>query len=350
MKVGIHYEPLYNISKRLERYEQILKFNNIEVIYISSSNPDFFKIIKEFDAIIWYVGLADVSKQPYYNIVPVIENDLKIPCFPSSKSAWSFDSKIRQIHQMIANGCPMVESWVAYEKKEALRIANEIELPVVFKLSGGAGSSNVILVKNRKELIKYTKKLFNKGITLNHYNSTFENKGLMLGVTRNLSILKKKIFKNKNISYRFLIKNWILQKNYLFLQKFLPNNNFDTRITTIGNRAFAFRRFNRPNDFRSSGSGKIDYNVKDIDIRFVKKAFEISNYFGFETMAYDFLYDVKNEPVICEYSYGYNDEAVKRCTGYWDENFNFVEGNFWPQYFHMMDLLNLPNLIQPENL
>src|SRR6185503_17089802 len=45
---------------------------------------------------------------------------------------------------------------------------------------------------------------------------------------------------------------------YILLQEFLSNNKFDTRVTVIGNRAFAYRRFNRPNDFRASGSGNFD--------------------------------------------------------------------------------------------
>ena len=344
MKVGIHYEPLHNISKRLKRYEQILNFNNIEVVYISSSTPDFFKIIKDLDAIIWHVGLADASKQPYYNIVPVIENDLKIPCFPSSKPAWSFDSKIRQIHQMEANGFPIVKSWVVYEKKAALSLTDTMEFPLIFKLSSGAGSLNVIKVNSKKELANYINKMFNNGFTTNYLSKslgkTFKNSLLTKAV-----VIKNKILGRKN-DYRDLIKDWSKQSNYLLLQKFMVNNQFDTRVTTIGNRAFAFRRFNRQGDFRSSGSGLIDHDHNQIDIRCVKKAMEISKHFGFETMAYDFLFDEEKQPVICEYSYGYNDESMLKCNGYWDENLSFIEGNYWPQYFHLRDLLNMPNLKQ----
>ena len=152
MKVGIHVEPNYNFSIRYERYEKILKHNQIEVIRICSSQVDFMQTVKELDAIIWYVGLADVSKQPVYDILPVIEKQLKTPCFPSSNIIWSFDNKLKQVFQMNAANFPIIQSWICYEKKDAYKLANEIELPVVFKLAGGAGSSNVILIKKRKEL------------------------------------------------------------------------------------------------------------------------------------------------------------------------------------------------------
>ena len=51
---------------------------------------------------------------------------------------------------------------------------------------------------------------------------------------------------------------------------------YDTRVTVIGGRAFAFRRFNRDDDFRSSGSGKIDYNMEEIDKRMIKLALKVS--------------------------------------------------------------------------
>ena len=45
-------------------------------------------------------------------------------------------------------------------------------------------------------------------------------------------------------------------KDYVYFQKFLPNNKYDIRIVVIGDRAFGFIRYNRENDFRASGSGK----------------------------------------------------------------------------------------------
>ena len=35
-------------------------------------------------------------------------------------------------------------------------------------------------------------------------------------------------------------------------------------------------------------------------------------------------------------------------NGYWDENLNWHEGRYWPQYFELMDLLNMPELKLPD--
>ena len=40
------------------------------------------------------------------------------------------------------------------------------------------------------------------------------------------------------------------RRGYVYFQDFIPDNQFDTRVTVIGNRAFAFIRKVRPGDFR----------------------------------------------------------------------------------------------------
>ena len=44
---------------------------------------------------------------------------------------------------------------------------------------------------------------------------------------------------------RILNPYWQIDKNYIYFQEFIPGNEFDTRVTVIGDRAFAFRRMNR---------------------------------------------------------------------------------------------------------
>jgi hypothetical protein len=141
---------------------------------------------------------------------------------------------------------------------------------------------------------------------------------------------------------------WQRDKNYAYFQEFMPNNTYDTRVTVIGDRAFAFRRMTRPNDFRSSGSGILSYDIDKIDQRFIEIAFQISNKLGFQSMAYDFMYGPNGEARFCEISYDYLDTTVFNCPGYWDSKLDWHEGNFWPQLFHLSDALGIPDIKQPE--
>jgi hypothetical protein len=133
---------------------------------------------------------------------------------------------------------------------------------------------------------------------------------------------------------------WQLHKDYVLFQTFLPDNRFDTRVTVIGNRAFAFRRINRKGDFRASGSGNIDYDYERIDSRCVELAFKASEHFSFQAMAYDFLSGPEGAPVICEMSYTFVDRAVYDCPGYVTRHGSFVSGQHWPQDCVIEDLLN----------
>lgn len=68
----------------------------------------------------------------------------------------------------------------------------------------------------------------------------------------------------------------------------MPNNPNDIRITVIGNRAFGYIRYNRPEDFRASGSGNFDVTKENVPIEAVKIAHQLSKQMGFQSMAYDF--------------------------------------------------------------
>jgi glutathione synthase/RimK-type ligase-like ATP-grasp enzyme len=350
LNIGIHYSPLRQFQPRLVRYEKILEYNGLKSTRLCSSELDFWSQVKELDLFIYCWGQWDAERQNAKAILPIIEQELKIPCFPNQRTCWIFDDKIREYYLMAAHGFPMTKSWIFWEKDGTLRWAEDIDLPVVFKLSGGAGSKNVVLIKTRVHLKKIINVMFEKGIPDSAIQTADSlAPGYYMRIKRSLAMIKRRILKQQ-IPHRISSPNWLIHKNYVLFQEYLPGNNFDTRVTVIGNRAFAFRRFNRDGDFRSSGSGKIDYAVDEIDMNFVRKAFEISLACGFQSMAYDFLYGSNGQITFCEMSYAYIDKAIFNCSGYWDDNLNWHEGHFWPQYFHLVDGLNMPDLKQPENL
>jgi len=343
--VGIHKDQYGKFCPFLQKYEKILDYNNIEHIRLDASELDFWEKVRQLDLFIFRWKHIDDHHQLAKTIIPIIEKNMHIKCFPNMDTCWHYDDKIRQYYLLKHYGFPIIDSWVFWDKDKALQWIKTADLPIVFKLKGGAGSSNVILVKSKKQAIYLINRMFGKGI--------------ISGAVPDKSSIKYKSVK-KYIRYRGskikilrqlrgmeLDPHWQRNKNYVLFQKYLPNNEYDTRVTVIGNSALAFRRFNRDNDFRSSGSGKINYELKKIDIQFIKLAFEISNKMRFQSMAYDFLYDENKKPLFCEISYTYQDLAVYNCPGYWDSNLNWHEGHYWPQYFQLMDLLNMPEFKQP---
>lgn len=45
-------------------------------------------------------------------------------------------------------------------------------------------------------------------------------------------------------------------------------------------------------------------------------------------VAYDFVFDEQNNPLIVEINYGFAHQAYFPCPGYWDDEMNWHEGSF----------------------
>ncbi len=343
MRVGIQKDYYNQECDFLLKYFEILKANNIECVWMDINEGSFWNEVKKLDLFIYRWRHFDNDKNIALTIMPIIENDLGIKVFPDQNTSWHFDDKIKQYFLLSSHGYPFTECWVFWNKEKALDWAENAVYPMIFKLKGGAGSSNVVKVENLSSAKNLIKTMFGSGIMsgLLPIKSSTRNKDLNLDkYFRSIARKTINLFKGKETS-----PFWQIDKNYVLFQKFLPGNKFDTRITIIGNRAFGFRRMTRKDDFRASGSGNIDHDKSKIDLECVKIAFEISNKLKFQSMAYDFLYNENGDTEICEISYTFQDRAVYNCDGYWDQDLEWHDGHFWPQYCHLSDALNNNNLV-----
>lgn len=343
MLVGIHVHRRKQIAAFSQKFIDILKVNKIPYVILDVNDSNFWEQIPNLTHFIYQWGGSTDQYNLAHTIMPVIENEYKVKCFPDARTYWHHDNKIREFYLMAAHKLPMIKSWIFWEKEPALDWVKQAEYPLIFKLANGAGSQDVVKVTSAQAAIKIVKGMFGRGYYPGY------GPGFVDFTNKNFKI-KNEFNRYTHIMYRILhgydwSYNWRKEKNYVYFQEYLEGNEFDTRITVIGNRAFAFRRFNRKNDYRSSGSGIIDYNQNEIDKTHIKNAFHISKTLGFQSMAYDFLYN-KGQSQFCEYAYCYADWAIHNCPGYWDEDLVWHPGNFWPQYFILSDLLNSKDFLQ----
>ena len=342
MLVGICKNSHDGLDKDTQVYETILNYNGIDSVRLDPNEREFWERARELDLFIYHWVPVDDHHQIAHSIIPVVEKGLGVKCLPDTATCWHYDDKIRQYYLLRAHGLPITESYVFYDEGEALKWIEKARLPVVFKLKAGAGSENVMLVRTRRQGQRIIRRMFGRGIV-----PTSNGCGDVYGWVKK-GYLNLRHYVGQRLRGGPTCDFWHVHKNYVLFQKYLANNEYDTRVTVIGGRAFAFRRLNRPNDFRSSGSGRIDYDVNQIDLTFVAKALEVSQALGFQSMAYDSLYDEDGDVSFCEISYTYVASAVYRCPGYWDEELCWHEGHYWPQYFQLVDALDAPDLKQPE--
>lgn len=313
MIVGIHPDPPGEESYAA-KWEQFLRERGVDVRWLDLLLPDAIHQTAGLDGIMWRWAHNQQHKQSARVVLYAIEHVLGIPVYPDSASCWHYDDKIAQYYIFKSLGTPIPETTIFWDQYEARQWARQAAYPLVFKLTAGAGSANVLKLENYAQAEAIIEKMFSGGIypyTLNEFASDHPG---------------------PNPPY------WKPEIDYFYVQEFLPANEFDTRVMVIGERAFAFRRFNRPGDFRASGSGQYDLEIKNIDLRAVKIAFETSQSGGFTCMAYDFLYK-NGQPVICEMSYTFPHSPTCTLPGHWLPDLSWAEGSMWPEEAQIEDFI-----------
>lgn len=344
MKVGIHPNKKYRKFKNLStRFINLLEYNNVEFEILYAGAPDFWDKVTKIDLFIYQWSHHDFDRQIAHTILPILQNQLKIKCFPNGISSWIYDDKIREYYLMRTHNFPFAETWVFHDRENADAFINEVAYPVVFKLKSGAGARMVRLIRDKRTAEKYINLMFRKGVKYNiglpgTFVDDLKQKGLVGILRRNMSRMRERFIRDED----YYEEDWGIHQNYVLFQKFFPNNDFDTRVVIIGKRAFAFKRYNRMNDFRASGGNVIEMEHKNIDLRFIELAFSISFTFGFDAMSYDFLYDESKNPVIVELSYIFGSKKgtkIDECEGYWDERLNWKKESGDAGFYILSDLL-----------
>jgi glutathione synthase/RimK-type ligase-like ATP-grasp enzyme len=291
------------------------------------------------DALLWQWLHYDQREQLVARQIIMAAEAMGIIVFPSVATCWHFDDKVAQKYILEAVRAPLVPSYVFYDSGEALRWIDEALFPKVFKLRKGAGSANVRLVRDAHAGRTLVKRAFSDGFwPIASYRHDVgkryrlaRQRGDILGALRRVPKALAEI--------RRINRAMGPEKGYIYFQDFIPDNDFDTRVTIIGNRAFAFTRNVRPGDFRASGSGDIVYDTQRIQPQCIQIAFEVTRKIGSQSMAFDFVLAKNTQPMILEVSYCYDAKAVYNCPGHWDDQLIWHEGHVWPEDAILIDLL-----------
>lgn len=92
----------------------------------------------------------------------IIDEELRIPIYPSRKELYLYENKRLYAYWLEAHHFPHVKTCVFYERKSALEYINKAALPVVFKTSGGASSSGVDIVNSRFKAKRIINQVFGR--------------------------------------------------------------------------------------------------------------------------------------------------------------------------------------------
>lgn len=334
MKVAIHQR----IGSFSDRWIEYCKKNNVPYKIVNCYDSNIMEQLKDCDALMWHHHhnrYRDVlAAKP---ILFALEH-AKVKVFPDFKTNWHFDDKVAQKYLLEAIGAPLVPSYIFYDKEKAFAWIEKTDFPMVWKLKGGAGSANVKLIRTKSQARKLINKAFGRGFSrFNRWDNFKERYHRFKNGKDNILGLFKGI--GRLVIPTEFAKMSSREKGYVYFQKFIPNNDFDTRVIIIGDRAFALTRGVRENDFRASGSGNISYNTSLVDIETIKISFEVNKIIKAQSVAFDYVI-YKGKPLIVEISYGFAMKAYDNCPGYWDSELEWYEGKFNPQEWMVEDLIS----------
>lgn len=335
MMIGIHHRA----GSFSDRWIEYCEKEGISYKTLNCLDPGIIRQAAGLDALLWHWTLNDPRELICARHIAAALKETDIVMFPNLETCGHYDDKIAQKYLLEAIGAPLIPTWVFTDRALAEEWIHGAMWPKVFKLRCGAGSSNVKLVRSRDEAMQLCRQAFGRGFPAEMVRMDAVQKYMQAGVKT--KDLPRRVWRlaRKAFLKAFGPEEFTRQRGYLYFQEFMPNNHFDTRVTIIGNRAFAFARENRPGDFRASGSGRIVYEPDKIDPRCLQTAFQVAQRLCTQSLAFDFLFDPKGMPVIGEISYCYMAGAVHDCAGHWDDQLNWHEGHVWPQDAILEDIL-----------
>lgn len=329
------------------RWAWLLRAAGCEVRWVDVFRADILEQLRGCHGFMWRHGHLADHRQIARRLLPVVEREWRLPVYPDQSTCWHYDDKIAQSYLFHAHDIPAPRTWVWFNREQALAwAAKEARYPLVLKLATGAGSSNVKLISGYYDAAMEICRLFTHGTISLAVEPWAEGRWHIAGwgnrVRTALRLLLKGAMPPPPPCVHFA---WETQKNYALFQEFLAGNDYDTRVTVIGRRAFAFRRFNREGDFRASGSGRLDHDPNKIDERFIRLAFSVADKLRMQSCAIDGLWRGA-EPVVCEVTYTYVSRAVYDCPGHWEldgtpEQGQLVwrPGHMWPEEAQIQDFL-----------
>lgn len=339
MKIAIHHRK----GSFSDRWIKYLEQYNIPYVIVNAFENDIIRQIKEqkITHFMWHYNQNYFEDMLHAEILLRSVNQIGIKTFPNEDSYWHFDDKVAQKYLLEALDVPLVKADVFYQEKEAEEYIEKTSFPKVFKLKGGAGSINVKLVKTKQQARKIVKQAFGSGFhafdSKAVFTDTIERFWRQKSMHNFLRIIKwgyKGIFVDKQ--YKVFPK----QRNYVYFQEFIPDLKYDIRLIVIGKKCFYLKRNTRDNDFRASGSGMLEFAPVKFNLEAVDIAFKASKKLNMRCVAYDFIFNSKDQPLIVEISYGFQPYVYDQCLGFYDEALNWNEAPVNLEYEIINNFLN----------
>lgn len=218
---------------------------------IKASNLDFLVVRNSVQYTPW--------KDMIDNRVRLLESSSNIKILPKSESLWIWESKLRTTEWLKINELPCPVTKIFYDFNELKNYAKNCTFPIVYKSNIGSGSSGVKIINNKRQLVKISNRVFNKGI---------------------------RTYRKHKLDY---------EHGYVILQQYLEGVS-EWRIIRIGDYFFGFEKL-KEGEFHS-GSQDFGYGMPPREALDVVREFSKKHNFMFVSV--DIFVTKSNEYLINE--------------------------------------------------
>lgn len=309
IKVGIIKD--FGFSTWWPKYEKFLKNNKIDYDFYDPQQSNWIEEATQFDFIIGFSSCASYYLEEMRRKIFILEKHLHKKCFPNYDQVVFYEDKIIEDYLSKVYKFPFIETHIFNNKEEATEFALCADnFPCVSKVNPGSSSHGVEMVDSSKKCLRIVNAAFSASGRKTHFR-------------------------------------YYGQKNYVYFQKYIPNDGYDLRIIVISDMVFGYYRQALENDFRASGMGTVE--KRELPIKAMKIARNVNKVLKFPMLVVDLLKDDLNNYHIIEMSPICRIDTPEQLhvngkPGAYlfsdNDHYNFVEGRYWVQELVLKNLLD----------
>jgi glutathione synthase/RimK-type ligase-like ATP-grasp enzyme len=198
------------------KYRRFLQANDIPFEIYDIHRSSWLRDAQRFDMVVWapmsYPHELEECRRKFH----LLENTLGVLCYPSFAEAQLYEDKITQYELLRYHDLPVIDTFVSHSEAEAIEHLATCDYPAVWKITAGSGSLGVELLRTRRTAERWVRRVF-------------------------------------GFAGRRTYWPYVGQKNYVYLQRFVPDASYDLRVIVVGSMAFGYRRGVPAGEFRASG-------------------------------------------------------------------------------------------------
>ena len=281
MKVAILRDSNPESSMKWELASQKKDLKYVVVDLVRNDWLEKIRLFKPDFCVTRPPGDIQQNKDIFDDKLLFLEKNEGLLCFPGFNEICIYENKATLSYFLKTGNIPHPETFVFYNKSEALEFTAKASYPIVAKTLIGASGSGVKILHDKLQASAYINQAFSRGIRRR------------FGPNRNAGNPKSWLKKALNSPAFFMKKlrqysqrYQQLQKNVVLFQQFI-SHGFEWRCLKIGHSFFAYKKLKV--DDKSSGSKIFEFGAPPVALLDFTK--ELCERFNFNFMALDMFYN-----------------------------------------------------------